>query len=54
VALRQRSECRHQHIAIETDDYAGAPVLEERVNNGRHVFRAAAPAGAQMELIEKV
>jgi hypothetical protein len=47
----------------ETDDYAGAlanfkkngaQILEERVNNGRHVCWVAAPDGAQMELIEKV
>jgi len=52
-----------EHIAIETDDYAGtlatikkngAQVLEERFNNGRHVCWVAAPDGAQMELIEKV
>jgi hypothetical protein len=45
------------------DDYAGtlanfkkngAQILEERVNNGRHVRWVAAPDGAQMELIEKV
>src|SRR5271156_7134634 len=51
-----------EHIAIETDDYAGAvanlkkngaQVLEERFNNGRHVCWVAAPDGAQMELIEK-
>ena len=50
------------HIAIETDHYAGAlanfkkngaQVLEERINNGRHVCWVAAPDGAQMELIEK-
>jgi predicted enzyme related to lactoylglutathione lyase len=52
-----------EHIAIETDDYAGAlanfkkngaQILEERVNNSRHVCWVAAPDGAQMELIEKV
>jgi hypothetical protein len=52
-----------RHIAIETDDYAGALVnfkkngahtREERVNNGPHVCWVAAPDGAQMELIEKV
>jgi predicted enzyme related to lactoylglutathione lyase len=52
-----------EHIAIETDEYAGAlanfrkngaQILEERVNNGRHVCWVAAPDGAQMELIEKV
>ena len=48
-----------EHIAIETDDYAGTlanikQILEERFNNGRHVCWAAAPDGAQMELIEKV
>ena len=51
-----------EHIAIETDDYAGAvanfkkngaQILEERFN-GRHVCWVAAPDGAQMELIEKV
>src|ERR1700719_1372084 len=44
-----------EHIAIETDDYAGAlanfkkngaQILEERVNNGRHVCWVAAPDGA--------
>src|SRR5260370_23695 len=43
-----------EHIAIETDDYAGAlanfkkngaQILEERVNNGRHVCWVAAPDG---------
>jgi predicted enzyme related to lactoylglutathione lyase len=52
-----------EHIAIETDDYAGAvaklkkngaTILEELFNNGRHVCFIAAPDGAQMELIEKV
>jgi hypothetical protein len=52
-----------EHIAIETDDYAGAvanlkkngaQILEERFNNGRHVCWIAAPDDAQMELIEKV
>ena len=52
-----------EHIAIETDDYAGAvanlkkngaKILEEMFNNGRHVCFIAAPDGAQMELIEKV
>jgi predicted enzyme related to lactoylglutathione lyase len=46
-----------EHIAIETDDYAGtlanikkngAQILEERFNNGRHVCWVAAPDGAQM------
>ena len=32
----------------------GAQILEERVNNGRHVCWVAAPDGAQMELIEKI
>jgi hypothetical protein len=31
----------------------GAPILEERFNNGRHVWWVAVPDGAQMELIEK-
>jgi hypothetical protein len=31
-----------------------AQILEERVNNGRHVCWVAAPDGAQMELIEKI
>jgi predicted enzyme related to lactoylglutathione lyase len=52
-----------EHIAIQTDDYAGAiaklrstgaKILEERENNGRHVCWVQAPDGAQMELIEKV
>jgi hypothetical protein len=30
-----------------------AEILEERFNNGRHVWWVAAPDGAQMELIEK-
>src|SRR5438874_6651173 len=50
-----------EHIAIETDDYAGAlanfkkngtQILEERVNNGRHVCWVSAPDGVQMELID--
>ena len=32
----------------------GAQILEERVNNGRHVRWVAAPDAAQMELTEKV
>ena len=36
------------------DKKNGAQILEERVNNGRHVCWVAAPDGAQMELIEKV
>ena len=52
-----------EHIAIETDDYAGTlarmksngvRILEEMANNGRHVCFLEAPDGAQMELIEKV
>lgn len=53
-----------EHIAVETDDYAGTlarmksngvRVLEELPpNNGRHVCFLEAPDGAQMELIEKV
>jgi lactoylglutathione lyase len=51
-----------EHIAVETDDYAGtlaklrgngARILEELVNNGRHVCWVEGPDGAQMELIEK-
>ncbi|MBV8737088.1 MAG: hypothetical protein JO007_07485 [Alphaproteobacteria bacterium] len=51
------------HTPDGTDDYAGAlanfkkngaQILEERVNNGRHVCWVSAPDGAQMELIEKV
>ena len=49
-----------EHIAIETDDYAGAlanfkkngaQILEERVNNGRHVCWVAAPDGAPVDLV---
>src|SRR3954470_22260806 len=52
-----------EHIAVQTDDYAGtlaklrsngARILEELVNNGRHVCWVEGPDGAQMELIEKV
>ena len=52
-----------EHIAVQTDDYAGvtaklkangAKILEELVNNGRHVCWVEGPDGAQMELIEKV
>jgi hypothetical protein len=52
-----------EHIAIETDDYAGvlanfkkngAQILEERVSNGRHVCWVCGADAAQMELIEKV
>ena len=61
----QNHEQRHgiEHIAVQTDDYAGtlaklrgngARILEELVNNGRHVCWVEGPDGAQMELIEKV
>ncbi|HKS89996.1 MAG TPA: VOC family protein [Stellaceae bacterium] len=52
-----------EHIAVQTDDYAGAiaklkgngaKILEELFNNGRHVCWVEGPDGAQMELIEKV
>jgi len=53
-----------EHIALDTDDYAGAMaklrengvrVLEELPpNNGRRVCFLEAPDGAQIELIEKV
>jgi catechol 2,3-dioxygenase-like lactoylglutathione lyase family enzyme len=53
-----------EHIALETDDYAGTlarlkangvRILEElAANDGRHVCFLEAPDGAQMELIEKV
>lgn len=52
-----------EHIALQTDDYAGAiarlrsngaHIMLEQVNNGRHVAFIEAPDGAQMELIEKV
>lgn len=52
-----------EHIAVQTDDYAGAlaklktngaKVLEELYNNGRHVCWVQCPDGAQVELIEKV
>ena len=52
-----------EHIALETDDYAGtmaklrrngARILEEvPPNNGRHVAFIECPDGAQMELIER-
>jgi len=60
---QSRAARRIEHIAIETNDYAGAlaklkrngaHILEKRFNNGRHVCWVAAPDGAQMELIEKV
>ena len=53
-----------EHIAVDTDDYAGTVermrrngvrILEEMApNNGRRVCFIEAPDGAQMELIEKV
>ena len=52
-----------EHIALQTDDYAGAiaklkdngaHIMLEQFNNGRHVAFIEAPDGAQMELIEKV
>ena len=52
-----------EHIAVQTDDYAGAvaklksngaKILEELFNNGRHVCWVECPDGAQMEVIEKV
>ena len=53
-----------EHMAVETDDYAGTManlrrngvrVLEELPpNNGRHVAFVQCPDGAQMEIIEKV
>jgi catechol 2,3-dioxygenase-like lactoylglutathione lyase family enzyme len=53
-----------EHIAIETDDYAGTlaklkangvRILEELPpDNGRHVCFLEAPDGAQMELLERV
>ena len=52
-----------EHIALQTDDYAGAIaklksngahiMLEQVGSNGRHVAFIEAPDGAQMELIEK-
>jgi catechol 2,3-dioxygenase-like lactoylglutathione lyase family enzyme len=53
-----------EHIAVDTDDYAGtlarfrasgARVLEELApTNGRRVGFVEAPDGAQIEVIEKV
>ena len=52
-----------EHIAVQTDDYAGAlaklkgngaRILEELFNNGRHVCWVECPDGAQVEVIEKV
>ena len=53
-----------EHIAVETDDYAGTlarlkqngvKILEELPpTNGRHVCFLEAPDGAHMEVIEKV
>ena len=52
-----------EHIAVTTDDYAGAIdrlksngahiMLEQVGSNGHHVAFIEAPDGAQMELIEK-
>ncbi len=51
-----------EHIALQTDDYAGAiatlkrngaHIMLEQVSNGHHVAFIEAPDGAQMELIEK-
>ena len=62
-AQKHRQHVGIEHIAVETDDYAGtvaklkgngARILEELFNNGRHVCWVECPDGAQMELIEKV
>ena len=51
-----------EHIALQTDDYAGAVarlkrngahIMLEQVSNGHHVAFIEAPDGAQMDLIEK-
>ena len=52
-----------EHMAVETDDYAGTlaqlkrngvRILEELPpNNGRHVAFVQCPDGAQMEVIER-
>ena len=52
-----------EHMAVETDDYAGTlaqlkrngvRILEELPpNNGRHVAFVECPDGAQMEVIER-
>jgi hypothetical protein len=52
-----------EHMAVETDDYAGTlaqlrrngvAILEELPpNNGRHVCFVECPDGAQMEVIER-
>jgi len=63
-AAQQRKQMMGiEHIAVQTDDYAGAiaklrsngaHIMLEQNNNGRHVAFIEAPDGAQMELIEKV
>jgi len=41
-------------LVVTSRRIAGPDLLEERVNNGRHVCWVAAPGGTQMELIEKL
>jgi 4-hydroxyphenylpyruvate dioxygenase-like putative hemolysin len=63
VAAQKRKQMMGiEHIALQTDDYAGAiaklksngaHIMLEQVSNGRHVAFIEAPDGAQMELIEK-
>ena len=64
VAAQKRKQMMGiEHIALQTDDYAGAIarlksngahiMLEQVGSNGRHVAFIEAPDGAQMELIEK-
>ncbi len=62
-AQKRKQNLGIEHIAVQTDDYAGAiaklrsngaAIMLEMNNNGRHVCFIEAPDGAQMELIEKV
>ena len=63
AAQKRKQMMGIEHIALQTDDYAGAIsklksngahiMLEQVGSNGRHVAFIEAPDGAQMELIEK-
>jgi 4-hydroxyphenylpyruvate dioxygenase-like putative hemolysin len=62
AAQKRKQMMGIEHIALKTDDYAGAiaklksngaHIMLEQVSNGHHVAFIEAPDGAQMELIEK-
>src|SRR3979409_2022296 len=62
AAQKRKQMMGIEHIALKTDDYAGAiaklrsngaHIMLEQVSNGHHVAFTQGPHGAQMELIEK-